>query len=586
MSKFEKYRIQEPSKSRFEKYRIQEPQSQEQGWGELLGKSALKGIAGIADIPQMVGAGAEGLVNYARTIKGNPAEIYARSLSGENPETIPKITIDENAPQTDYIPNKSFFSSLAPEPKPTTTGQKIASKAVEYGFPGGLLGKLSKAGSFARGAAEGAAIGGTSGGLQEAGVSPIAADIGSALTIPTGISAIKNAPGALVRGTATGMGLNPKNINLEAAKSARDLGVDLPAAALTDSTLTALANQYVSKTPFFGNILKTKDVNVEKKVLEGLDKAYERVGPENTPQIRADIESLYDITAKTLPENAQIYPKHTLNIISELEKKIKTAAPSSGEKELLSELETIRSTFAPSGIKGIPMPVDFLVGTKKSLNSTIKWNKDEGVKNLLRRVQNSLLEDIKEYGKTNPKWYENFKGADELFGKVAKRERLEELLSGKSINAATDSLSYNALAKTINNPQKAKEIKNLAGEEVFEKIKKLGDVAKAMAIKSKNIPNPSGTALTAGAASLTAGLITNPIGTLSGLGISGTVATPLATYLLTNKRFLDQAIKFAEGGGRSHLQAVSLNEQFKKLTGYSLLSIDREINKNNQAPEQ
>src|SRR5690606_23598246 len=132
------------------------------------------------------------------------------------------------------------------------------------------------------------------------------------------------------------MGLSPKRLNIEAAEAAKDLGIELPAAALTDSTLTGLADQWVRKTPFFGNKLKKKDAITEEQTRKALGDIYERTGPVRTPEIEAEIANRYNLAASSLPENAKIKPSNLKKAIDDI--KIDTAILSSDEKNLLQSL--------------------------------------------------------------------------------------------------------------------------------------------------------------------------------------------------------------------------------------------------------
>jgi hypothetical protein len=223
--------------------------------------------------------------------------------------------------------------------------------------------------------------------------------------------------------------------------------------------------------------------------------------------------------------------------------------------------------------------VNKLVGTKKSLNSIIKWDTDAGVKNQLKKIQKAISQDIEQYGKSNPEWYDAFKKADKLYGDVARREKLENILGHKATNYATDSLSYNALAKAINDPKNSVSIKKQLTPEVFKKIQKLGTVAKAMAIKSKNIPNPSGTATTGAISAAIFGLFYDPITTSSLLG--GAYGT---TKLLTDKKFLDLALKLAENPNNL-ATTTALNHRIKEITGYSAVALNKNLQEMNNLPE-
>lgn len=566
--------------------------SQGDSWGSLLGKSALKGATSIADLPaNLLNLGETGIRYAAGKIANNQNPYRDQKTT----ESLKQFAEEPNyfRPENVDRPSKWLqdITGADLEPHPTTSGQRIASRGAE--FAGSLLG-FGGAGAAAKGigalaklGGTGAAIGTGSGVLQEAGVNPLVADLASSVVVPSGITRGKTLFNAFRHPVETVakvplkiMGLTPKRMNIKAAEAAKDLGIELPAATLTDSTLTGLADQWVDKTPFFGNRLKKKYATAKAQTLKVLNDIYNKTGPLKTPEIEAQITNLYNESANSLPKEAKILPTNLKKAIDDI--KINTAILSPDEANLLKSLETIKNEIEPTskiatqyGPIKIPLQeydVNKLIGTKKSLNSIIKWDMDEGVKNQLRKVQKAVSQDIAEYGKINPEWYHPFKEADSLFGKVARREKLENSI-GKSINPATDKLSYNALAKAINSPGKEALLKKNLDPETFDKLQKLGTVAKAMAIKSANIPNPSGTAMTAATLGVVTGLFTNPIATLSGSGISAIVGAQAASQLLTDKRFLDLALKLAKKPN-NQVTAIALNKRIKDITGYSAAALN------------
>lgn len=584
------YKRQAPNRLDLSQYK-RVPQGD--SWPALIGKSTLKGASSIADLPKLAASGLESIA--VSKAKRNPGGLYAPDFMGDEIEIPDTDIISSRIPSSEDIRTgvKNKFG-VDLEPKPTTGGQRIASKGAE--FAGSLLGfggagAASKGiGALAKLGGTGAVIGTGSGILQEAGVNPLAADIASSVVSPSAITGNKNILNAFRHPVETVakvplkiMGLTPKRMNIEAAEAAKDLGIELPAAALTDSTLTGLADQWVGKIPFFGNRLKKKYATTQDQTLEALNKIYDKTGPSRTPEIEAQIANLYNQAATSLPKEARVLPVHTKKAIDDI--KINTAIPSSDEAALLKALETLKGDLEPaSKLVTVHGPVkaqlqeydvNRLIGTKKSLNSIIKWDMDEGVKNQLRKVQKALSRDIAEYGKVNPEWYQSFKDADSLFGKVARREKLENLI-GKSLNSATDNLSYNALSKAINTPDKQALLKRQLDPESFDKLQKLGTVAKAMAVKSANIPNPSGTAMTTATLGVVSGLITNPVATLSGSGIGAVIGAQAASQLLTDQRFLDLALKLAKKPNNS-LTTTALNKRIKDITGYSAVALNNEL---------
>jgi hypothetical protein len=572
--------------SKWAQYTAEVPLKREQqgdSWGSLIGKSALQGLTSIPDLPanllHRAERGGRKTLGFLREQAGKPNNI---DMGSENDYFSPE-NVDRPSKWLNAGANKL---GLDLAPKPTTAGQRIASNAAEFagGFgPFGLASKGAKALSAINTVGKGAIIGGASGALQEVGVNPLVADLASIVAAPTMAaklnpknlySGFKKLPETAAKIPLKIMGLSPKGLNIEAAQAARDLGIDLPASALTESKLTGLADQFVGKTPYFGNKLGKKYLNAENQTKDALNKIYEDVGPSKTPEIESKIDSLYNQVASNLPKDARVKPTHLKNAIDNI--KIDTAVLSPGEKDLLNTLETLRNEIEPSS-KLISQYVNKLIGTKKSLNSIIKWDMDQGVKNQLRNLQKAVSKDIADYGKINPEWYQSFKEADSLFEKVAKREKLEGILSNKSTNAATDNLSYNALSKAINSPDKNALIKKQVTPETYEKIQKLGTIAKAMAIKNRNIPNPSGTAITTAIGGYLGAFYTPQ-------AITAMIGTAGLTKLLTDKKLLDLALKLAEKPNT--LNVIPFNKRIKEVTGYSAAALSKQLQKEQEREDQ
>jgi len=604
MSKFDKYkapknidRDQLPSQRSgvFDKYRSPKAVAKETAPSFLdrigqFGKGALSGFmrSGLAEGADQFGAG------VMEVAPGVVAPILPQSAQVMSDTTNKALeSLDAMKPKdNDSLGNilykaGEFGGATASLPLPTSASLNAAGSAIR----GGSKSLLTK---FVKDVGTGSSIGGGSGVMQEAGVDPLVSDLISSVATPTAIIKSKSLLNnftkprqMLAKIPMKIMGLTPKSMNIEAARAARDLGIDLPAAAVTDSKLTALADQYVGKAPIFGNKLKNKYALAEEQTQKVLSDIFDEIGPSRTPEIEGHIASLYNKVATSLPQEAKVLPVNLKKAIDDI--KINTAILSPDEKSLLQSLETIKNEIEPAskivsqyGPIKLPLQeydVNKLVGTKKSLNSIIKWDTDAGVKNQLKKIQKAISRDIQEYGKSNPEWYDAFKEADKLYGDVARREKLENILGHKATNYATESLSYNALAKAINNPKNSVSIRKQLTPETFKKIQKLGTVAKAMAVKSKNIPNPSGTATTGGISAAIFGLFYDPITTTKLLG-----AGYGATKLLTDKKFLDLALKLAENPNNL-ATTTALNHRIKEITGYSAVALNKNLQEMNNLPE-
>ena len=344
MNRWDKYQVTEsssPSVSKWDRYKIAEPQQTEKGdaWLPLIGKSALKGATAIADLPKLIGKGVEAFTNAGNKMYGAPVGMYGMGLK---PTAVkPNIEINQNAPQTnysDYIPStedarKSFkkYAGIDLEPKPDSPAKNIVSRGIDFGTsmlpwaaPAKGANLLQQFGNRATSVGKGAAVGLGSGVLQETGVNPLASDLiasaASPMRAPNPINAAKGVLNAPRKITQKFIGLGPKSLNIKAAQAGRDLGIDLPAAVLTDNVLTGIGDQAISKTPIFGNILKNKYDKVHSKTHKHLEDIYREVGPLDTPEIDKKIKDLYDASRAALPEDVVVKPFTSIKALNDLDK--------------------------------------------------------------------------------------------------------------------------------------------------------------------------------------------------------------------------------------------------------------------------
>lgn len=523
------------------------------------------------------------------------------------------VPISESS-ATANIPEKGLEALESMRPAKNDSLGNIAYKAGEFGgatasiplLPGGGVINSGKSlfGRFGKEAAMGSTIGGTSGVLQETtGIDPLYADLISSVAVPGALSnnqgmfgRFSNPKEKLAKGAMRVMGLNKRKtggFDVPAAQAARDLEIDLPAAALTDSAVTGLADQWIGKTPFFGNKLRNKYLTAEQQTRNALDDIYNQTGPKRTPELETKINEVYTASREGLPvelDKRGVVPKNTsITTDSFYSQLANSDIFAKDTKQLLTILKNLKKNLGSTSNKvdryGPTFPandtydVKKLINAKMNLNAMIKWDTDEGIKNLARKLQKAVSDDISEYGKLNPEWHKNYRAADKLYGDMAKRERLEELLGQKATNYATDSLSYNTLAKSIRNPETAEILQKQVTPEVFAKIQKLGEVSRAMASKTARIPNPSGTAATLGVSTGVLGLIglVNHPNLTTGLVTAGATGGAMATVtqLLTNKKFLDLALDYAEKPTLS--KEISLNKFIMDKTGYSAVALRNKL---------
>ncbi len=373
--------------------------------------------------------------------------------------------------------------------------------------------------------------------------------------------ALKNLASLPAKAAMKTLGLDPKNLKTDTLEAAKRIGVDLPASGATDAKMMGLANQMVAATPVMGDVVRDKVKTASKQFQTAFKELADSVGPIKNEATEQEINRLYGKVRDTLPKDAAIIPTHTVEAINVVKAKVKTAILSPSEKELLATLDTLGNNLMFDSKLAVPMPVEMLVGTKRSLNNIIKWDKDEGTKNLLRTVQQATLKDIDAYGKTNPTWQKTFDQAERQFEKVAKREKLDNLLMGKIEDPITKEVAYVPLAKLLNDKKYAKQLETTLGNQNFKKLKNFTTVAESMAVAQKNTPNPSGSAIVGSVAALVTSIVVGDFTTPLKVIGSGAVLT----QLLTNKRFLNLATKFAKEP--TETLAQKLNSLIKESTG-------------------
>ena len=422
-----------------------------------------------------------------------------------------------------------------------------------------------------------AAAGGTMSYLHDQGAS-------TGETLGGGIAA-NLATTLITKKAPNAVGLGKSSLDLKLAKASKELDIPLPNSMISKSKVIKMADNYLDKIPYIGKNAEKRQMVIGERVIKELDNAYDSViNAEELVGVKARIKDLYGSADQLLPENAIIVPQRTIKAIDDIKSNIKTLAPSTDEKKLLSEIDSITNNLNPDN----SIHVGYLTGTKRSFNSTIKWDIQDGnVKDLLKNVQHALKEDMAEYGKKNPEWHNFFTKADDLYGKVAKRDKLEDLLTGKTVNDGTGVLSYNNLSKVLHNKKTSAQLQGLVEPEIFDRLKKLGTVARAITIKDKALRDQSGKFAIVQSAAKIIGGITG----ISGAGVLAPAATTMAViatlpiaHLLSDRRTLDLAIKFAENSNPAN--AVKFSQRMKAITGYTTVTLLREAQKLEQENQE
>jgi len=444
-------------------------------------------------------------------------------------------------------------------------------------------------------AAGATAMGGTTSYLADQGASTgeaIGGGLAAGLAVNAAPTIAKGGGNLLTKGALTAVGLGKNKLNLEAAKAAQGLDIALPKAAASEGKAIALADQFLSKTPVASGVMNKRYSEMANKVMQELDKAYDSALPKaELAGVEDRISQLYLNSREALPKEAQIVPKNVTSVTESIKADLaKSASLSPGEKRILSIINDYEDKFVPMGIKRIPSPVEDLVASQDSLgkvvdwkDTSVNWQKEKKASGMVKRLYNAINNDLAEYGKTNPDWFNYHKEADKLFTKFSRRKELEDML-GKVENTATGEMSYNSLSKILNDEQNRARLQKITNPETFERLDKLSKVARAMAVKNKNIPNPSGTAVTQKTFDLIsvmtgAGAVVAPEKTvLAVIGGSG------LAHLLTDKKTLDLAIKFAETP--TNINAVNFSKSMKQITGYTPVTLLREVQKLEQTNQE
>lgn len=576
------------------------PQEEEGSWGQAFarrGKDLVSGAIGGAvdmataayNIPaQLFNAISD--TSNSEQAKANKAEaekspgsaksmMYNRYKSGgDSSQKAPLIASAQQAIDKKIDEKTGDYTKTPEDEKWLSEGIKTASSIASTGGLGAVAGKMGAKGTAkvlqtlgSTNPSAIAAAGVTSAVTEKTNFgSGIAA--GALTSILTNKASLKSLAQIPNKTAAKILGVDPKNLKTEVMEAAQRLGVDLPAVAVTDSKLTAHLNQYASKTPFIGEMIKEKVSKASEQFKGAFEEMANKVGPLRNEAVESEIRDLYSKAAKQLPKDAQIVPNNTVNAIKSIRDKVKTALPSKSENELLATLDKLEGNIMFDKKLAVPMPVEMLLGTKRSLNSAINWETDSGVKTLIKKAQGAMLKDIEEYGKANPAWKKTFNEAERSFEKVAKREQLENLISGKFLDPISKEVSYNPLAKRLNNRKSLKDFEKVLGKGNTDKLKDFAKVAESMVVAQRNTPNPSGTAVTQGVTNLITGI---------GAGMAGAAtAVPVAlgaagvTKLLTSKKFLNMATRYAKNPSdslASHIGRIVKNE-----TGVTLQELGKE----------
>jgi len=554
-------------------------------------------------------SGASSIVDFVTTLPLNASKAIYNTIASKDAQ-VPYITPWSEKTETavDSLAQQAGFDTSGTGP--ITEGVKLATGVLTGGGIAKTLTSIPKAAASLIGSTKpqvlvGAAGAGASMEAAKEHGSGIVGQIGSGIvggTLAESLPFVLNKQNwinALEKGLIKGFGLDKKNIKLNALESAEKLGIDLPAAAATDSVTMAFVNQAISKLPHLGNKLRDQVKKTSHQFQEAWDDMLNSVAPKISIELNKEAKSIYKVPNNLLKNSEDtVSPQLILNKIKETREVLKSPIHSEPTKKLHSYMNELENSLSPQGLKislkdlsgheisigGVKtkfneLPQDMkdqILSRVKSetsfshipiqevLRSKIELNKIMRDRNLFDRmdtdtlsflngIKSSIDETLNEYGLTNPKWFSSFEKAEKQYASLAKRENLEDSFAGKIVNPATQEVSYTPLVKMLEDRSQQKFLKNNLGEENYKKLNDFVNVARAMDNAKRNILNPSSTALVNGAMGLIQGLVfgTNPV---PALFISASAAG--ATKLLTDKRFLNIAMDFAKKPSESLAQRL------------------------------
>ena len=385
-------------------------------------------------------------------------------------------------------------------------------------------------------------------------------------------------------------GFGKDSLKLDAIESSKNLGVDLPNIAATSAKLPNFGYNLLAKAPFLGDELKNNMQTASTQFQKAWGAMLDSVGAPKTEELSKEVSAAYASVKKAIPKDAAVMPSPMLNAIAEIEQELQSTFHAEPTKKLFTIMKDIKEALAPKvklpegfekypkavqdqiltelkkDITVAPIPVKVLLRQKVELNKVMRDKNifdrtDTDSLGWLKKIQGATNETLEEYGKQNPKFFKELKQADEKFARTAKREDLDDLLSGKIHDPHTGEVAYTPLVKVLKDRDRQKFLKNKLGDSNYEKLEDFVNVAQAMDAVQRNNPNKSGTAVvtaTIGFVQYLAGANPTPA-ILAGLGAYGT------TKLLTNKRFLNLATKFAKEP--TEPLAQKLNALVKESTG-------------------
>lgn len=202
-NRWDKYRV---NPNKWDKYKVYSKQEipailpKGDSWPTLIGKSALKGLTSLVDIPQIAGSVITNSANPEHGLIGKVRQGY-NLFTGK--DHTPLKGVSDYLPEIPEIPlassvinnNVKNITGVDLEPKPSNSTQRIVSNATEFATPLGLFGALGKGNKIfnsLKNLGSGGTIGVTSGALQEGGANPLVADLIGATTLPLLSASKKN----------------------------------------------------------------------------------------------------------------------------------------------------------------------------------------------------------------------------------------------------------------------------------------------------------------------------------------------------------------------------------------------------------
>ena len=391
---------------------------------------------------------------------------------------------------------------------------------------------------------------------------------------------------------------NANRIDTKTYDAAQRQGVDVGRNVIDKTPITNVAEIAANHALLSTQAQKQQLNKTRKTYHDAVERNLDRTSVKKTIENQEQADELYKRSKALLTNKDTVNPQMTISAVKQARERIKDISfvTEKGEENFIKYLNKLENSMHRNQVSDIldkhgqkitneayknatstgEVQVNKLIGEKQKLYkkyTNVFGKESHEVKDELNKITAAIREDVNVFGKTNPKFYELNKNADNLYANMERREDLKGMLKHKEFYDPEIDFNYRKFADNFSQVKDNKYfIKFIGGKQNLKNFEDLVRISRAI---PTNLPTNLATNMKILAAIATGLAIAGGSGSAAKSAIVALSMDKRLKAYIGNKKAVARMVQYAKDPTAKNLKIV--NNTYKNEFGKSVDEVNSEL---------